>query len=114
VTPEKPDSPNRIAILLIGVVLATGCGIGCGSLAEYMDQSVRRADELATVAGHPVLAIIPYLVTLEDSARMRRRKWIFAGGAVGLIVTGIAALHFLFGPLNILWIRIMRRLYIGV
>lgn len=114
VTPEKPDSPNRIAILLIGVVLATGCGIGCGSLAEYMDRSVRRADELATVAGHPVLAIIPYLVTLEDSARMRRRKWIFAGGAVGLIITGIAALHFLFGPLNILWIKIMRRLYIGV
>ncbi len=61
VTPEKPYKPNRLAILLLGAVLAAGCGMGFGTVAEYMDHSVHRADELAEISGYTVLAVIPYL-----------------------------------------------------
>jgi len=113
ITPEKPDRPNRLAILLIGLVLAAGAGVGFGSMAEYMDHSVRRADELAKVAGHPVLAVIPYLETAQDRAKTLWRRLAFVGAAVGLIVGGLAILHYLYRPLDIVWIQIMRELYIG-
>jgi polysaccharide chain length determinant protein (PEP-CTERM system associated) len=113
ITPEKPDRPNRLAILLIGLVLATGAGVGFGSMAEFMDRSVRGADELAQVAGHPVLAVIPYLETPEDRAKKLKKRWILVGTSVGVMVLGLAVIHFWFGPLDILWIRILRHLHIG-
>ncbi len=113
ITPEKPDRPNRLAILLIGFVLATGAGVGFGSMAEFMDRSVRGADELAQVAGHPVLAVIPYLETPEDRAKKLKKRWILVGTSVGVMVLGLAVIHFWFGPLDILWIRILRHFHIG-
>jgi hypothetical protein len=113
VMPEKPDRPNRLAILLIGLVLAGGAGVGFGSMAEYMDQSVRRADELAKVASHPVLAVIPYWETAQDRARKLWRRWAFAGSAVGIIVAGLAALHYWYRPLDVVWIQILRHFYIN-
>jgi uncharacterized protein involved in exopolysaccharide biosynthesis len=113
VMPEKPDRPNRLAILLIGLVLAAGAGIGVGSAAEYTDQSVYRADELAKVAGYPVLAMIPYLATPQDLVRQRLKRWAFAGGTVGIVIAGLAALHYFYRPLDILWIKLIRELYIS-
>jgi len=113
ITPEKPDRPNRLAILLIGVVLAIGAGVGFGSMFEYMDQSVYRATELAQVAGYPVLAVIPYLETSQDRAKKLRKRLVVIGSTVGFIVIGLAALHYLYQPLDILWVKVMRNLWIG-
>jgi len=113
VMPEKPDRPNRLALLLVGVVFSLGSGVGFGSMAEYMDRSVRSPDELARVAGHPVLAVIPYLETPGDIFKRRRRRWAFAGGSIGLITIGLIAVHFLYRPLDILWLKIVRRLYLS-
>ena len=33
VEPRKPSKPNRLALLLLGIVLASGSGIGFGSVA---------------------------------------------------------------------------------
>ena len=113
IMPEKPYKPNRLAILLIGLVLATGAGVGFGSMAEYMDQSVRQPRELAKIAGHPVLAVIPYWETSQDRARKRRKRWAFVAGMVVIMLAGVAALHYFYRPLDILWIQIMRKFSIG-
>ena len=110
IRPEKPDKPNRLAILLIGIVLAAGSGVGFGSMAEYMDQSVRQPRDLAKIAGHPVLAAIPYWETSQDRARKRQKRWAFGATMVGIIVAGVAALHYFYRPLDILWLQILRRL----
>lgn len=110
---ETPYKPNRPAILLIGFVLAVGAGVGFGSMAEYMDQSVRQPRELAKIAGHSVLAAIPYWETSQDRTRKRRKRWVFIAGMVGIIVVGVAALHYLYRPLDILWIQIMRKFSTG-
>jgi uncharacterized protein involved in exopolysaccharide biosynthesis len=113
IMPEKPDRPNRLALLLVGVVLSLGSGVGFGSMAEYMDRSVRSPDELAETAGHPVLAVIPYLETPGDLAKKRRRGWVLAGGSISLITIGLLAVHFLYRPLDIVWLKIVRRLYLS-
>jgi uncharacterized protein involved in exopolysaccharide biosynthesis len=113
VMPEKPDKPNRLAIVLIGLVLAAGAGTAAGAVSEYADQSVREADELSKISGHAVLAVIPYLSTSSDMARTRRRKWALAGGSAGIVIIGLIALHYLYGPLDILWIKIIRHFHFG-
>lgn len=114
ITPEKPDKPNRLAIILIGVVLAMGAGVGFGSMAEYMDQSVYTATELAQVAGHPVLAVIPELETLQDRAKKRWKVVTLVVVAVGVVVGGLLVLHVAYQPLDVIWIRAMRHLQIGL
>ena len=113
VTPEMPDKPNRIVIIVIGLVLAIGTGIGSGAMAEHLDQSVRAADELTAVSGHTVLAVIPYLETPADVLRRRRRKWALLGSAIGFLIIGLLALHYIYGPLDILWIRLTRHIHMA-
>jgi uncharacterized protein involved in exopolysaccharide biosynthesis len=113
VIPEKPAKPNRLVIILIGLVLAIGAGIGGGAMAEHLDQSIRIADELASLSGHTVLAVIPYLETHADALRRRRRKWALVGSVVGFLTMALIALHFIYGPLDILWIRLTRHLHMA-
>ena len=113
VIPEKPYRPNRLAIVLVGLVLAVGAGVGFGSVAEYMDQSVRGPDELTGVAGYPVLAVIPYWETAQDRLRRRLKRWGLAGGVLGMIVAGLAAVHHWYQPLDILWFEMLRRFNLG-
>ena len=109
-TPQKPYKPNRLAILLLGMVLATGSGLGFGLVAEYMDDSVHRADELTKISGHTVLAVIPYLENSQDRIRKIRRRLVFAGSTIGLIIIELVVLHFHYRPLDILWLQFMDRL----
>ncbi len=97
-TPVKPYKPNRIAIFLLGVVLAAGAGLGTGSLTEYMDHSVHTADELARVAGHRVLTVIPYWETSSEVERKRRRLWALVGSSVVIVLIGLVALNFFYQP----------------
>jgi uncharacterized protein involved in exopolysaccharide biosynthesis len=97
-TPSKPFKPNRLAIVLLGVVLAAGAGLGTGSLSEYMDHSVHTADELARVAGHKVLAVIPYWETAHEISHKRKRLWALVGGGVAIVVVCLVGLNLLFKP----------------
>jgi len=110
VTPEKPYKPNRLALLLLGMILAVGTGMGFGSVAEYMDYSVHRADELTKISGHTVLAVIPYLKNPQDRIRKIRRRLVFAGSTIALVGIGFAVLHLMNIPLDNLWLQFMDRL----
>ncbi len=59
--PDHPERPNRRAFILLGLVLGLGTGIGYGSLAEYMDRTVRGPRAVITVLREPPLAAIPYI-----------------------------------------------------
>jgi len=97
-TPDKPYKPNKLAIVLLGVVLAAGSGVGVGSLTEYMDHSVHTADELAEIAGHKVLTVIPYWETSHEITRKRRRIWVLVGSSVAIAAVALVALNLLNTP----------------
>jgi len=108
--PEKPDSPNIPAILLIGLVLGLGSGVGAAALKESTDDTVRDAGRLATDTGFPVLSGIPEIVTPGDVGRKKLRRLQAAAGAAAVLVAGVLVVHFFVMDLDIVWARLSRKL----
>lgn len=84
--PERPAGPNRLRLLIVGLVLAFGAAGVAVVLAEQVDTSYRRAEEVRAIAGVPVLSTIPRIVTEDDRLQAaRQRRMALAAVAVGLL-----------------------------
>ena len=108
--PEKPFKPNRLAIILIGFVLALGAGVGMASMKEFSDQAVRKSETLVSTTSFPVLAGIPEIITAKDITRKRRNYLIVVFGCIVIIAACVTAFHFWVMDLNVCWAKVMRRL----
>jgi hypothetical protein len=58
--PERPDTPNRPKIILIGLFLSLFGGIALVATQESLDRSIKTAHELNILLKAPVLSVIPY------------------------------------------------------
>ncbi len=108
--PEKPFKPNRLAIILIGVVLGVGAGVGFAALREFSDQAIHNPEGLAKVSTLPILVSIPDILTPMD--RRRRRVKRLAWGVATLAGIGVCvfAFHTLVMDLNVFWAKLMRKI----
>jgi polysaccharide biosynthesis transport protein len=108
--PEEPASPNRLAILIIGLLLSLGLAGGGAAVAEATDTSVRSRRDLVDVMRAAPLALIPRIVTSEEIAasKLRIRRAIFGSCAAAVLAVTLA--HFFYRPLDTLWFIVMRRL----
>lgn len=109
--PEKPVRPNRLAVILIGLIMAIGAGIGTVALQETADQSARRAEDLVSVFPFPVLAEIPEIITLGDKKNKMNRLRIVAGTAVFVLVSFVVFVHLFVMDLDVLWARVARQFF---
>ena len=107
--PEKPISPNRILILIMGFVLSVGAGMGIAIFLTGLDGSIRGVNDIRALLNVAPLAAIPLIITRADR---KRRRMILAlsiqGSIVGLIAVGMT-IHFLVRPLDVLWVSLLRR-----
>ncbi|MGH8495288.1 MAG: lipopolysaccharide biosynthesis protein, partial [Gammaproteobacteria bacterium] len=88
--PTRPVKPNRIALLILGFVFATGCGIGIAALVEAMDTTVRGARDVRRLLDMPPLATIPYVENRADVRRRIGRNMV--AGAVAAFSIAVVAL----------------------
>lgn len=72
VTSSKPVSPNRVKIMLMGIVAGLAGGLGFLLLLDYLDHSVKMVGSLKSF-GLPVLAVIP-LVKSNEAIEQERKK----------------------------------------
>lgn len=88
--PQKPYSPNRLKLDLIGLV--AGLIVGAVSLAgaEMVDDRIYSKDELSAIVSAPVLAEIPPLNTAAEASQQMRSEWL-QRGALSLMVLAVAA-----------------------
>ena len=97
--PQKPFSPNRLKLNLIGLVAGLMFGAVVLAGAEIVDDRIHSKEELTTVVSAPVLAEIPTLATAVEEGQQVRSEWLQRGilsVMVMLIVAGFASTY-LFG-----------------
>lgn len=84
--PVKPSSPNRLKIMLMGMVAGLAASFGLLFLMDQLDRSVKDV-EFVKGLGAPVLAIIPRMQDPLLEARQRRRSIkIFCGAGAYFLV----------------------------
>lgn len=111
--PEKPRSPNRSAILLVGIVVALGGGVGYGGVLEGLDGSIKNPKQLTRTLQLPLLSVIPYIHNDGDRARRRNRRIAIAVAILLGAVMLLGVIHFFWMPLEVFWYYVLRRLQLG-
>ena len=106
VPPEGPSAPNRLRLVLMGLLLALAAMAGAVVLAEQFDTSFHNVDEVREFTGVPVLATIPQIGAAP------RRGWARAtlgtASAVAAVVL-VATLSAYFANGNDTLVRLLQR-----
>jgi polysaccharide chain length determinant protein (PEP-CTERM system associated) len=79
--PEKPVSPNRRRINLLGLFGGLAVGLALAALLEYRDTSLKSDSEVVETLALPVLAVIPLMTNASERRFARRRKLMLAATA---------------------------------
>jgi polysaccharide chain length determinant protein (PEP-CTERM system associated) len=82
--PPQPTSPNRVVILVMGVVLGLALGSGVALVLEMADSSFHAPRQVQAAFQLPVLAAVPRVLLASDRARIRRRHIAAAAIAAGI------------------------------
>ena len=106
--PEKPYKPNRLGVILLGFVLASGAGLGVSAFQEYLDNSVKTSDELSALTGVPVFSVITLVETEEEKRSRRVRKIAWSAGIFCAIVLVWWAVDYFVVPSEIVWLKIQK------
>lgn len=88
--PQKPYSPNRLKLDLVGLVVGLITGIVSLAGAEMVDDRIYSKDELGAIVSAPVLAEIPPLNTSAEASRQMRSEWL-QRATLSLMVVVVAA-----------------------
>lgn len=91
--PYVPYKPNRLAIVLLGFLVAIGISVTIGAIQEGMDHSLKNEEELVKASNLPVFSSISLVQTDEEHRRKRIRYVLCTAGVIGacLILLAIAS-----------------------
>ena len=108
--PSEPISPNRVAIVLFGVLLGIGAGVGAAILREAVDDRVYGASAVVAVTGSLPLVSIGYMEDKLERRKHIRSRIYWLGGLILAGTICIVLFHFFVKPLDVTWFILMRRL----
>jgi len=92
--PFAPAFPNRIAIIILGLIFSIGTGVGLAVIVEAVDGTVRSARDLKMLTGMPPIVIVPILETRSEH-RNRMLAWTGSIGAVSLLLISLISIQLL-------------------
>lgn len=97
VVPAKPVSPNRVRLILLGILAGIAGGAGIIFLRETLDSSVKESTTLKQL-GLDVIAVIPRIFNADEEMRIKKRdRIIYTVAGVYLLVIVSALVHEMMG-----------------
>jgi polysaccharide chain length determinant protein (PEP-CTERM system associated) len=89
--PQRPISPNRPRMNLMGLLAGLGFGLVVVAFLEYRDTTLKTDDDVIVSLALPVLAVIPAMLTQADRRRAKRRRLILSASATCVVLIAAAA-----------------------
>lgn len=87
--PRKPVSPDRVLIILFGMLAGVAAGVGGVLLKENLDSSIRDTEMLKSQLKMKVLAVIPEIISENDIRKKQTLdRGIYAFSIVYLLIIG--------------------------
>jgi protein tyrosine kinase modulator len=90
--PEKPASPNRAQIHLLGALGGLVVGLALIALREYQDATIKSDNDVVATLSLTVLAMVPVAATTKQFARKSRARMAFTAAAAMLVVATVVML----------------------
>jgi len=94
--PDSPVSPNRLGIILLGLVLSMAVAFGLVVVLDVVDPTVRTTFDIADLTDLPIVGTIPVMLSPADQQRRRLqlRMLAIAGGVatVAMVLTVLRTL----------------------
>ena len=87
--PKSPFSPNRLGLLMLGILIGGALAIGIVLFRESADPTVRSIDDVTDVSNLPLIGAIPTLWTDADRRR-QRLVWASVSGVYAIAIVGVA------------------------
>lgn len=106
---DKPVKPDRIKMLLVGLMLSFGSAVGFTFLAETINQRIFGVDAVATMMQSHPLVVIPYITLHDENVRKRKRLILAAVSLLALLIVVLILVHVFYMPLNVLLFKIAAR-----
>jgi polysaccharide chain length determinant protein (PEP-CTERM system associated) len=88
--PERPFSPDRLRIQLVGAIAGLMLGLVVVGLLEYRDFQFHSEEDIGRILALPVLVVVPMMYSASD-LRLRRTRRTLAFGAGTFLLVGSAA-----------------------
>ena len=92
---ELPAAPKRFRLVLTGLLMSIGLAAGAVILAEKLDTSFHRVEELKASTPFPILVSITRIVSDAETRRQRRRVRLTAIAATVGVAVLVSASYFL-------------------
>lgn len=96
--PRHPAGPGPLLIALAGLVVGLGSGAGIAYLLDLTDHSFRNVEDVSEYLSIPTLGAVHVILTPDELARRRSRKWrrlallavlgLAAAAALGVALAG--------------------------
>ena len=107
--PSRPAKPNRLAIILLGFLVAVASGISVVAFKEATDHTIKGSKDIAGIEGVDLLTSMPYTFTEEERRNRLFKRLALATVCVGLIGVVLIAVDQLVFPLNELFDLVIKR-----
>jgi tyrosine-protein kinase Etk/Wzc len=70
---DWPIKPKKLQYLLLGLIIGLALGVGLAFFQEYLDDTIKNADEAKRVMGLPLLAVIPHIPGYEPKTNIPQK-----------------------------------------
>lgn len=108
--PTKSEKPNRLKILVLGIVASIGIGLGLAILVDMVLGGVRGYNAITRIVGQAPMVVVPIITNEADIVRKVTNRKRLLYGALVAIVLSVVAFHFFVMNLEIFWFKLMRKL----
>jgi hypothetical protein len=89
--PERPTSPNRPQLHMMGLAAGIGFGVALMALIEYLDKTLKSEADVIAALNLLVLATVPILPEVGGRASRRRRLMAVSATLLLVVMAGAAA-----------------------